>query len=160
MMDDGSSDVAEVLAKIRARLRSQVETEFRAADQVAEPSESPSVGVAALRRQLGAISSAHRQVGALNPRHPGLINNLIQLLKRLMRRSLAWYIRPNIEFQSQVIKFLSDTAETFEREETRLARLEKKIEALTSDLADLRQQVESDLNSMTRFRDKAKKYEE
>jgi hypothetical protein len=159
MAKDGSSDIAEVLEKIRARLRPQVEAELRAGEQAGESSESRSLGVAALRQQLGAILSAHRQVGTVNPRHPGLINSLIQLLKRFMRRSLAWYIRPNVEFQSHVIKFLTETAETFEREQSRLGLLEKKIEGLAADVADLRQLVKSHFDWEACEQDKPKREE-
>jgi SAM-dependent methyltransferase len=47
-----------------------------------------------LRRQLRAANSALVNLGKLNPRHPGLHNDAIQLVKRLIGRCLNWYSRP------------------------------------------------------------------
>lgn len=143
MIKDGNSDIAEVLERIRARLRTKVETDLRAGDSVAQSTESSSVNVGALHEQLHAILSAHHQVGVVNPRHPGLINSLIQSFKKSLRRILNWYTRPIIDFQAHTIQFLSETAEILGREQSRLAGLEKKIELVTTDLADLRQQMQS-----------------
>lgn len=159
MTIDGGSNIPEVLERIRARLRTRAEADLRAEGGIALSNESSSADVGALRQRLGAIVSAHRQVGEVNPRHPGPINSLIQTSKRFLRRILMWYTRPNVEFQAHTIQFLNDTAEIFGHEQSRLAGLEKKIEALTADLADLRQQVQSALDSMTRDQGKSKRDE-
>lgn len=143
MIKDGNSDIAEVLERIRARLRTKVETDLRAGDGAAQSTESPSATVGDLLQQLDAIRGAHHQVGEVNPRHPGLINSLIQTFKMSLRRILTWYTRPIVDFQAHTIQFLSETAEILGREQSRLAGLEKKIELVTTDLADLRQQMQS-----------------
>jgi predicted metal-dependent phosphoesterase TrpH len=92
---------------------------------------------------LACIEIAHRQVGVVNPRHPGWINDLIQILKKSLRRALTWYTRPIVEFQAGTIRFLNETAEILGRDQSRLASLEKEIEILTTELAGLRQQIQS-----------------
>lgn len=146
MIKDGNSDIAEVLERIRARVRTKVETDHHAGDGVAQSTESPSAKVGALHQQLYAILNAHQQVGVVNPRHAGLISGLIQTFKKSLRRILTWYTRPIVDFQAHTIQFLGETAEILGREQSRLAGLEKKIESLTTDLADLRQQVQSRLD--------------
>jgi SAM-dependent methyltransferase len=47
-----------------------------------------------LARQLAAANAALDNIGRINPRHPGLHNDAIQLVKRLIGRSLNWYTEP------------------------------------------------------------------
>src|SRR5688572_31757789 len=37
-------------------------------------------------------------IGKVNPRPPGLINNIVQWTKRTMARALDWHVREQIEF--------------------------------------------------------------
>jgi Flp pilus assembly CpaE family ATPase len=86
---------------------------------------------------------AHRQVGVVNPRHPGPINSLIQVFKKSLRRVLTWYTRSIVEFQAATIRFLAETVEILGRDQTRLANIEKKIDILTAEVAGLRRQIQS-----------------
>jgi len=157
MMKNGNSDIAEVLERVRARLRPQVEAEIRAGDRMGKPTPSQSADIGALQLKLGAIISAHRQVGIVNPRHPGPINRLIQTFKTSLRRILTWYTRPLVEFQACTIQFLSETAKILARGESRLDTLEQNVELLRTDLADLRQLIESKLDPTTHDQDKFKR---
>ena len=141
MVADGSSDITEVLERIRAKLRIKIEVELRKGDGITPTAESPPANVGLLYQQLAAARSAHERVGVVNPRHPGLINSLLQVFKRSVRRLLSWYTRPISKFQDHTIQFLSETAGILGREQPRLASLEKGIGALTAELADLRQQL-------------------
>ncbi|HEY4900950.1 MAG TPA: methionine biosynthesis protein MetW [Terriglobales bacterium] len=62
-----------------------------------------------LRIEIDTALDGTRQVGQLNPRNPGLVNAAIQFLKKIMRRSLAWYTRPIHYFQGAVIRALQET---------------------------------------------------
>jgi O-antigen chain-terminating methyltransferase len=57
-----------------------------------------------LRAELATAQEGSRQTGQLNPRNPGLINNLLQFVKKVMKRSLTWYTRPLHLFQAGVIR--------------------------------------------------------
>ncbi len=61
-----------------------------------------------LRRALAALEGHKNAVGIVNPRHPGWRNDLIQLVKRLLARSMAWYTRPVQEFNASVSKSLEE----------------------------------------------------
>lgn len=61
-----------------------------------------------LRRSVAAVERLRSEVGVVNPRLPGFRNNLIQLGKRSLARSLAWYTRPLNEFHASVSRLLDD----------------------------------------------------
>jgi hypothetical protein len=143
MTNNGNSDIADVLRKIRARLQTRIEADLHTGDRVSHSSDSPSRSIGPLQGLLASMQIAHRQVGVVNPRNPGPINDLIQILKKSLRRALTWYTRSIIEFQAAAIRFLAETVEILGRDQSRLATLEKKIEILTAELASLRQQVQS-----------------
>ena len=56
--------------------------------------------------QLNTAIQGNRELGELNPRNPGLHNDLIQVGKKLVRRSLTWYTRPLQVFQAGIIEAL------------------------------------------------------
>jgi hypothetical protein len=62
-----------------------------------------------LRLALARCKIFWNAVGTINPRPPGLHNDLIQHLKKLMSRTLAWYIRPQREFNSSVVRPLTSS---------------------------------------------------
>jgi len=142
MIKEGNSGMADILGRIRARLQTKVEADLRTGDRVRESLDSPSRDIGALEGLLACIQIAHRQVGVVNPRYPGRINDLIQILKKSLRRALTWYTRPIVEFQAGTIRFLNETAEILGRDQSRIASLEKKIQVLTTELAELRQQIQ------------------
>ncbi|MBI2817107.1 MAG: class I SAM-dependent methyltransferase [Acidobacteria bacterium] len=50
-------------------------------------------------------------VGKLNPRPPGVFNELIQAGKRTLARALDWALRPQRDFNREVVAFLSRVTE-------------------------------------------------
>jgi hypothetical protein len=63
-----------------------------------------------LLRATATLEELRSAVGAVNPRPPGWHNYLIQLVKRLVARSLAWYTRPLREFNTSVSRSLEEIA--------------------------------------------------
>ena len=59
-----------------------------------------------LGKEIDTAREGSRLTGQLNPRNPGLINALIQFVKKVMQRSLTWYTRPLHLFQGGVIRAL------------------------------------------------------
>ncbi len=51
-------------------------------------------------------------IGTVNPRAPGLINSIVQSIKRLVARALDWHVREQIEFNRAVIECVQATIET------------------------------------------------
>jgi hypothetical protein len=56
----------------------------------------------ALRRAAVALEGLGNAVGTVNPRLPGLHNDLIQLVKKLLARGLSWHSRPLHEFNAGI----------------------------------------------------------
>ncbi len=73
--------------------------------------------VSLVQKAINAAATAHQQFGEINPRPSGLHNGVLQLIKKIMRRSLAWYTRPNYLFQVAVIRALQDITSVLERHE-------------------------------------------
>lgn len=51
-------------------------------------------------------------IGTVNPRPPGLVNNLIQAVKKTMARSLNWMLRDQVEFNRAVVAYMDRQIET------------------------------------------------
>ncbi len=76
-----------------------------------------------LRTEIYTALEGTRLVGQINPRNPGLINNLIQMLKKVMRRSLTWYTRPLHYFQGGVVRALEQIAAILDNHNDSLRKL-------------------------------------
>src|SRR5215469_1484915 len=61
-----------------------------------------------LFRTASGLEGLKNAVGAINPRPPGWRNDLVQLVKRFIARSLAWYTRPQREFDASVGRSLQE----------------------------------------------------
>ncbi len=59
-----------------------------------------------LYRAAAALEGLRKAVGAVNPRPPGWHNDLMQLVKKLLARMLAWHTRPMQEFNASVSQSL------------------------------------------------------
>jgi hypothetical protein len=138
-MEQGStSSVANVLEGIRRRLQARVSRSSSVFDSgFSSGEEEP---VSNLRLLLAGAQAAHSRVGQVNPRPPGFGNGLIQFMKRLLRRTLAWYSRPIVEHQALTLEFLGQVTQILEQQQSQLRSLEERIEILRAELADLRQQ--------------------
>jgi hypothetical protein len=61
-----------------------------------------------LRRTVADVERLNHAVGTLNPRPRGWHNDLIQRVKKLIARSLAWYIRPVQEVNTSLSRSLDE----------------------------------------------------
>lgn len=62
-------------------------------------------------------------IGSVNPRPPGLLNNLIQSLKRLVARSLDWHVRDQVEFNRGVMASIEAILEALNENNRALSAL-------------------------------------
>ena len=140
-------DVAQVLKKIRERLASQVRAEVASGASSAAPvAPAATDSVAVLRQLLAATQTATSQIGALNPRRPGLLNSLIQWFKRVLRRLLTWYTRPITQVHSLNTQFLGEATQLLERHDTQLRGLEQQLREQAAEVAELRAVLQSKLD--------------
>lgn len=68
-------------------------------------------------------------IGSVNPRPPGVINNLIQALKRTVARSLNWFVRDQVEFNRAAL-------ECIERLLTSLNETKRALDAVAREAAE------------------------
>lgn len=94
-----------------------------------------------IRPALARCKRLSKAVGTIGPRPPGSHNDLIQLVKKSLARSLAWYTRPQREFNLSVVRSLDVLAPSIVKLQTnlqvgamdgRLAQLEQDNTALMS----------------------------
>ena len=88
--------------------------------------------IAALSEQVWA---AKHEVGQLNPRNPGLVNQSVQFTKKLMRRSLGWYTRSIQTFNDQVAKAIEEQGKAIVSIQESLGQMEKELHKLRKDAA-------------------------
>jgi len=147
--ENSSSSVAEILERIRERLRDQTQTRPSTPDSNSQTS-SASANLAVLRQLAADAEAAGQRIGRVNPRPPGLGNNLIQLIKKLMRRTLGWYTRPLVDYHAATMQFLLQAIQILERQEAQLRSLEEGMATVAADLAGLREQLQSRLSGIER----------
>ena len=150
---DATSSVAEVLGRIRDRLRCQARSTALTSDRGVQAAGAASADMAVLRQLVAEAQAAQRRVGVINPRPSGLHNDLIQYVKKLMRRALGWYTRPLVDYQAATTQFLAEAAQLLERQQTQLRGLEEVLVALSADLAELRERLQSRLDGIERERE-------
>jgi hypothetical protein len=91
-----------------------------------------------MRRAAAALEGLKSAVGTVNPRPPGWHNDLIQLIKKSLARTLAWYTRSQHEFNAAVSRSLKEAVSAVDAhedrlegiEEGRLARIQEELEIL------------------------------
>lgn len=66
--------------------------------------ELPDLGPLGRARDLADGKTA--AIGTVNPRPPGLLNNLIQSAKRTVARGLGWFVRDQVEFNRAVVAYM------------------------------------------------------
>jgi hypothetical protein len=67
-----------------------------------------------LRHAAVALEGLRNAIGSVNPRPPGLHNDLIQFLKKLLARVLGWHLRPVHEFNAGVGRSMQEISWTLD----------------------------------------------
>jgi len=73
-------------------------------------------------------------IGSVNPRPPGLLNNLIQSLKRLVARSLDWHVREQVEFNRGVMASIEAILEALNENNRALSALAAELSGRVAEL--------------------------
>jgi O-antigen chain-terminating methyltransferase len=139
-MADSESDVqAQEIAAVIREIRERVRARY-------PEGEPPGLGVVLpdlmpLFHARDVAASKVAAIGSVNPRPPGLVNNVIQSAKRSVARMLGWFVRDQVEFNRAVLtaleaalEALNESNRTFVAVGSRL----KHAEAEAQRLADIR----------------------
>ncbi len=113
-----SADPDTSLQNIRRKIADRPPSNFAKTDAGAKQP-------APIHREIAAALTAHSQVGQLDPPLPGLQHGTVYFLRKLMRRSLAWYTRPIHLFQGAVIRNMQAVAKELQAIRSELQRLDE-----------------------------------
>ena len=150
MGDSSNLTVDEIMEQIRERVRSR---RLQSPDSHHPSSPEGQTATASLsqyelddlRASVAATDVLWSQLGTVNPRPPSWRNNIIQLAKHLIRRSLTWYTRPLLEFNKSVAHSLNETEQAIANAQANLGiladRLAQSEEMVVSSLAELKKQI-------------------
>lgn len=81
-------------------------------------------------------------IGSVNPRPPGLVNNLIQSVKRSISRALGWFVRDQVEFNQAVITYMQASLDAMNEANVT-------FQAIAGQLAELRRLPDELRNMMS-----------
>jgi O-antigen chain-terminating methyltransferase len=84
-------------------------------------------------------------IGTVNPRRPGPVNALIQAAKRIIARSLDWFVREQVVFNREVMACVEATLDALNemnRQLTLMAELRGEVRQLDNALNDVNRQQE------------------
>ncbi len=130
-------ELKAIVRGIRERVR---------AEHPASEADAAGVILADLMPLVHARDAAEAKVaaiGTVNPRPPGLLNNLIQAVKRLVARALDWHVREQVEFNRAMVEAVNRNLDALNEINRSLERLAERLAALRSDeLAELRRMHE------------------
>lgn len=107
--DSAAVRKAEELTQIIREIRDRVRARHPSAEAV-----EVDVPLADLMPVVEARDAAEAKVaaiGSVNPRPPGLINNIIQSVKRTVARALNWHIREQVEFNRAAVDCVNTAIE-------------------------------------------------
>src|ERR1019366_7967191 len=100
---------------VPANARSSLQTELQACN------------LSPLGTEIDGALEGHKLVGQINPRAPGIHNQAIQFVKRVMLRTLTWYTRPLHYFQGSVIRALQQIAVTLKHHDDSLQKVAREF---------------------------------
>jgi O-antigen chain-terminating methyltransferase len=131
--DAKAEELAAIIQEIRDRVRARYPQGEVRGLEVVLPDLLP------ILHARDAAEAKVASIGSVNPRPPGLLNNLIQWTKRSVSRSLNWFVRDQVEFNRAVLVAVEATLEALNEVNRTFAAVGARIaEAQTSDLEDIR----------------------
>ena len=134
---------AEILAKMQARAEG---LPFRVT--LTSPEQRDLFG-RELDQAMGTVHKAQMSLGKLNQRNPGILNDLIQVGKRLMQRGLSWYTRSLQEFGSALTDALQSHTIAIKHLAFSLERTGRGIEEVSSQSRENIQQLQQRLETIS-----------
>lgn len=128
--DSKAAELAEIVRQIRERVRISASDADPAG---ALPDLTPLLQ--ARDAALGKVAS----IGTVNPRRGGLVNNAIQGVKRLIARSLNWYVREQVSFNRAILRCAEATLEVQSEMNRAVASLGRRLQTYEQQSRGLQQ---------------------
>ena len=143
--------IQEILTRVRERVKARgprpsafVSAKPRRGAK-RQPGDPSDFDFGQLRRNVLDAHAYHALVGQLNPRNPGLVNQAIQFVKKVMRRSLSWYTRPLHQFQGAVARSLEQSSNAIQHNYQQIRQLHgqvSRVEGLKPQVHRTSEQIE------------------
>lgn len=122
MAAEASDDAARELAAIVEAIRERVRARYPASGESGEV-RIPLTDLMPLLHARDAAEGKVAAIGTVNPRPPGLINDAVQLVKRIIARLLHWHVREQVEFNRAVVASLDAVLEALNENNRTFARI-------------------------------------
>ena len=122
--------------------------------------EPGSITLADLLPVVNARDAAEAKVasiGSVNPRPPGLVNNLAQAVKRRVARALDWHVREQVEFNRGTMNCVQMLIEALNDVNRALVDLARRIEDVRAEMrSEFRPEIGAVKDSAQRLEDEAR----
>ena len=112
-------EITSVVEGIRERVRERHAKTIDALPEFELPSLDP------LGHARDAAEGKSSAIGRVNPRPPGLLNNLIQAVKKTVARALDWHVRDQVDFNHAAIRFMDKSIDAAVEQNQALLRVAK-----------------------------------
>lgn len=123
--------IASVVEEIRERVRARHAKTVAALPEFELPSLDP------LGHARDAAEGKSSAIGRVNPRPPGLLNNLIQAVKKTVARALDWHVRDQIDFNHAAIRFMDKSIDAAVEQNQAILRVARRSAELTQQMGDI-----------------------
>lgn len=104
-------EIAELLNQVKQRVHARYPSESVPIDGEHGTLRVPLANLIPLLHARDAAQAKMASIGAVNPRPGGLVNNIIQAVKRSVSRGLGWFVRDQITFNRQMVACIDATLE-------------------------------------------------
>lgn len=121
--DPKAEEISAVVEEIRRRVRARVPNGAILGD-IPLPNLTPMLY--ARDGAEGKVAS----IGTVNPRPPGLLNSIVQTVKKQVARALDWHVREQVEFNRAIVGCVQSTIDTMTECNRALAALGSRIDQL------------------------------
>ncbi|MBN8733514.1 MAG: hypothetical protein J0L64_23470, partial [Acidobacteria bacterium] len=126
--DPKLAELAQMVSEIRERVKARHAASTGGAIDLLLPDLMP------LLHARDAAQAKVAAIGSVNPRPGGVVNTLIQGVKRNVARGLQWFVRDQVDFNRETIRALNATIEALDESNRTMVRLAavagERIEAL------------------------------
>ncbi|MBI3678919.1 MAG: class I SAM-dependent methyltransferase [Acidobacteria bacterium] len=139
--DAKSVEIAAVIREIQERVRARYPLNIAGSEQIPLADLMPVVH--ARDRAEGNVAA----IGTVNPRPPGLVNGLIQSVKRTIARGLGWFVRDQIEFNRACLDCVHALLEATNEANRAMAALACQVDRR---IEDLRNQMQAEMQPLRR----------
>jgi len=125
--------IASVVEEIRERVRSRHE---RTVPRIPDL-ELPPLDVLEHARDAAEVKAS--SIGTVNPRRAGVVNALIQSIKKAIARLLHWHVREQVDFNRAVIRYMDRNLEINIEQNHNILLVARGFAALQEENENLRQ---------------------